>query len=79
MEFIQTHFYGIFDDEMGCCKMHATSANRGAKNMYVNVCCDLQEELKNDTQFRTKVVTGDESWCYGYDAESRQQSISGSH
>jgi len=25
-------------------------------------------------QFLTKVVTGDESWCYGHDAESKQQS-----
>ena len=55
------------------------SAHRAAKNKHVNVCCDLQEELKNDTQFLTKVVTGDESWCYGCDPESKQQSISGSH
>jgi hypothetical protein len=39
------------------------SAHRRAKNKHVNVCCDLQEELKNDLQFLTKVVTGDESWC----------------
>ena len=35
---------------------------------------DLQEELKNGPQFLTKVVTGDESWCYGRDPESKQQS-----
>ena len=44
----------------------------------MNVCCDLQEELKNDARFLTKAVTGDESWCYGYDPESKQQSTSGS-
>jgi len=33
------------------------------KSNHVNVCCDLQEELKNYPQFLTKVVTGDESWC----------------
>jgi len=27
------------------------------------ICRDLQEELKSDTHFLTKVVTGDESWC----------------
>jgi len=37
-------------------------------------CCDLQEELKDDPQFLTKVVIGDESWCYGYDRKSEQQS-----
>ena len=77
-EFIRTHFYGIFDDETGCCKIRATSAHRGAKTKHVNVCCDLQEELKNDARFLTKAVTGDESWWYGYDPESKQQSTSGS-
>ena len=43
-------------------------------NRHVNVCCDLQEELKYDPQFLTKVVTGDESWCYCYDPEPKQQS-----
>jgi hypothetical protein len=43
------------------------------KNKHVNVYRDLQEQLKNDPQFLTKVVTGDESWCYGYDPESKQQ------
>ena len=33
----------------------------------VFVCCDLQEQLKNDPQFLTKVVRGDDSWCYSYD------------
>jgi hypothetical protein len=39
-------------------------------------CCkiyDLQDELKDDPQFLTKVVTGDEIWCYGYNPESEQQ------
>jgi hypothetical protein len=37
------------------------------QNKCVNVCCDLQEELKNDPQLLTIVVTDDESWCYAYD------------
>jgi len=69
-----THFIGRHDDKTGCCKICAASAHRGAKNKHVNVCCDSQEELKNDPQFLTKVVTGDGSWCYGYDSVSKQQS-----
>ena len=38
------------------------------------MCCDLQEELKNDSQFLTKVLTGDESFCYSYETEFKQQS-----
>jgi hypothetical protein len=44
-----------------------------------HVCCDLQEELKNDPQFFTKVVTGDESWCYGYTLCKSSSQVSGSH
>jgi len=40
----------------------------------VNVCSDLQKLLKNDPQFLTKVVTGDESWCDGSNTESKLQS-----
>jgi len=29
--------------------------------------------------FSTKVVTGDESWCYGYNPELKQQSNSRNH
>ena len=70
---VPTHFIERFDDKTSCCKICAASAHRGAKNKNVNVCCDWQEELKNDPQFLTKVVTGDESWCYGYDSGSKQQ------
>jgi len=65
MEFVPTHFNGRFDYEAGCCKIHTASAYRGAKSKHVNVCHDLQEELKNEPQFLPKVVTGFESRCYG--------------
>ena len=38
------------------------------------ICRDFQEELKEGPQFLTKVVIGDESWCYSYDPESELQS-----
>jgi hypothetical protein len=37
------------------------------KDNCVNVCRNLKEELRNDPNFLTKIVTGDESWCYAYD------------
>jgi len=37
---------------------------------HVCVCCDWQEQLKNDPQFLTKVVRGDESWCCSYNPDS---------
>ena len=38
----------------------------------LDVCREMKDQLKNDTDFLSKVITGDESWCYGYDPETRQ-------
>jgi len=35
------------------------------KNNRLNVCYDLKGKVGNDPQFLSKVVTGDEPWCYG--------------
>ena len=38
----------------------------------MNVCYDLREQVGNDPQILSKIVTGDETWCYGYDPETKQ-------
>jgi len=42
------------------------------KNNCLNVCYDLREHVRNDPQILSKVVTRDETWCYGYDPETKQ-------
>ncbi|XP_023237321.1 uncharacterized protein LOC111636332 [Centruroides sculpturatus] len=37
-------------------------------------CQALKEHLKNDPDLFSKVITGDESWCYSYDPETKCQS-----
>ena len=37
------------------------------------IACDLFERSSEDVQFLKNIVTGDESWVYGYDLETRQQ------
>ena len=44
------------------------------RNSRLTVCQDLKRELENDPNFLSRVITGDESWCYGYDPESKQAS-----
>jgi len=39
--------------------------------LFVN---DLKEQVGNNPQILSKVVTGDETWCYGYDPETKQAS-----
>jgi len=40
----------------------------------LNVCYDLREQVGNGSQIISKVVTGDESWCFSYDPETKQAS-----
>jgi hypothetical protein len=35
---------------------------------------ERKQQVRNDPDFLSKVVTGDESWIYGYDPETKQQS-----
>ncbi|CAH1996265.1 unnamed protein product [Acanthoscelides obtectus] len=34
----------------------------------------LKPQLESDPNFLSKIITGDETWCYGYDPETKQQS-----
>ena len=40
----------------------------------LDVCREMKDQLKTDSDFLSKIITGDESWCYGYDPETKQQS-----
>jgi len=44
------------------------------KKNRLNVYYDLREQVGNNTQILSKVVTRDETWCYGYDPETKQAS-----
>ena len=40
----------------------------------VSICTDLRERAQNDPNFMSSLITGDESWVYGYDPETKQMS-----
>jgi hypothetical protein len=40
----------------------------------VNVCLELRKKSNKDPTFVSRIITGDESWIYGYDPETKQQS-----
>jgi hypothetical protein len=44
------------------------------KEHRVAICQELHQHALGDPLFMSKVNTGDESWVYGYDPETRQQS-----
>jgi len=45
------------------------------KQHRVNVCTDLPQLAYYYETFLCRVVTGDESWVYGYDPQTKQQSF----
>jgi hypothetical protein len=44
------------------------------KQQRVNVCEELRQIASDDAAFLPRVITGDESWIYGYESETKQQS-----
>ena len=40
----------------------------------LDVCHEMKFQLKTAPDFLSKIITGDEAWCYGYDSETKQQS-----
>jgi hypothetical protein len=43
------------------------------KQQRLNFCTELRQ-LASDDETLSRVITGDESWVYGYDPETKQQS-----
>ena len=65
-------------------KMHRVAAKFVPRLMtsdqqahHVQVCQDLLDHSENDKEFLSKIITGDESWGYGYDVETKVQSSLG--
>ena len=44
------------------------------KQQRVNVCTELRQFASNDETVLSRVITGDESWVYGYDPEKNPPS-----
>ena len=47
--------------------------NNDQRDHRVQVCTELQKAFRNNPNFLSRVITGDESWMYGYDPETKQQ------
>ena len=65
---------GRFEYEKCFRKIRSSVVDRESKNNRLDVCYDLREKVGNDPQILSKVVTGNETWCYSYDPETKQAS-----
>ena len=48
--------------------------NNDQRDRQVQVCTKLQKAVTHDPNFPSRVITGDESWLYNYDPETKQLS-----
>ena len=44
------------------------------KALHVSVCRELKQQASNGPNFISNIITGDGTWVYGYDPETKQQS-----
>jgi hypothetical protein len=45
------------------------------KQLRLDVCSDLSCQLAEGNNFLDTVITGDESWCFQYNQETKRQSM----
>jgi len=44
------------------------------KALHISVCRELKQHARDDPNFISSTITGNETWVYGYDPETEQQS-----
>ena len=68
----------VLTEELGMHRVAAKFVSRiltaDLKQQCVNTCNELHQLITDDETFLSRVITGDESWVYGYDPETKQQS-----
>jgi len=69
---------GVLTEELGMHRVAAKFVPRiltaDQKQQRVSVCTELRQLASDDETFLSRVITGDESWVYGYDPETKRQS-----
>ena len=55
-----------------CAKMVLKLLSEDQNQQRVTVCQDIIERLKDDPDLLRKVITGDESWIFEYDLETKR-------
>jgi len=47
------------------------ACSRRIRDNRLDMCREMKDQLKTDPDFLSKIITGDESWCYGYNPETK--------
>ena len=63
-----------FEHETRCHEVCSPPAHTGPKKHSFDFVPGVENQIESDPNFLSKVIMGDESWCYGYDPETKQAS-----
>ncbi|XP_025193608.1 protein GVQW3-like [Melanaphis sacchari] len=73
----------ILTEDLGmtrvCAKFIPKLLSEQQKSLRLEIAQDNLEMINSDENFLKKVITGDELWVYGYDPETKQQSLQWKH
>ncbi|UYV72635.1 hypothetical protein LAZ67_10000121 [Cordylochernes scorpioides] len=63
-----------FEAQKDSCKIHPKIPHYEPKLCWLATCEDMMEMTRMDPEWKVKIITGDETWVYGYDPETKRQS-----
>ena len=58
-----------------CAKMVPRNLTEQQRDARVSVCAGLLEQAEADPELMERLITGDESWFFQYDRETKRQSL----
>ncbi|UYV72099.1 hypothetical protein LAZ67_9001807 [Cordylochernes scorpioides] len=62
-----------FEAQKDSCKIHPRFLSNEKKLCRLATCEDMLEMTRTDPEWKGKIITGDETWVYGYDPETKRQ------
>ena len=60
-------------------QIHPQAADEQQKELHVEIAQDMLDCANNDPEFTKTIITGDETWVYGYNSECKFQSSQWKH
>ena len=79
LEINRDSVWKIITEDLGmrkiCAKMMPKLLDYDQKERRVEVCQDILEHLQTEPDLLQRVITGDESWIFEYDPETKRQSL----
>jgi hypothetical protein len=71
--------HSILTEDLHMCRVVAKYVQKLLSQLCLEVMWDMLECANGDPEFLKTVITGDETWVYGYDPETKVQSSQWKH